>query len=97
MSKEKFFRPYQTAWDKRHMKQFGTNRRPGSGQRASGPESRRISWCRICSWPGSRSRRTPLGPPCTMMGCISGGKCPSWTAAARHEPLSDAPPERPAL
>ena len=24
MSKEKFFRPYQAAWDKRHMKQFGT-------------------------------------------------------------------------
>ena len=24
MSKEKFFRPYQSAWDKRHLKQFGT-------------------------------------------------------------------------
>lgn len=24
MSKEKFFRPYQAAWDKRHLKQFGT-------------------------------------------------------------------------
>ena len=24
MSKEKFFRPYQAAWDKRYLKQFGT-------------------------------------------------------------------------
>ena len=24
MSKEKFFRPYQAAWDRRHLKQFGT-------------------------------------------------------------------------
>lgn len=24
MSKEKFFRPYQATWDKRHLKQFGT-------------------------------------------------------------------------
>ena len=24
MSKEKFFRPYQGAWDRRHLKQFGT-------------------------------------------------------------------------
>lgn len=24
MSKEKFFRPYQATWDRRHLKQFGT-------------------------------------------------------------------------
>lgn len=33
MSKEKFFRPYQAAWDKRHIKQFGTKLTLNQGMR----------------------------------------------------------------